>query len=220
MAARSSSTGSSKPSHCSVDVSDEIQQTRYDRLLRRVGGMIGPGSKVGTVVSELFPMIDVENVPGELLALMGTRLGFGGASITAGAGNRGKLQLFNPAGSGKLVTLTTVVLSSNTTQTFRFDTEDAIRGAAVGTAGFRDTRAPAAEVTSAVINFQDDATTIPSAARLAMIADTPFLFTDPNGIVILQPGTGWTVSTETLATSVQATFLWRERVAEQAELSL
>ena len=199
---------------------DEIQQTRYDRLLRRVGNMIGPGSKVGTVVSELFPMIDVENVPGELLTLMGTRLGFGGASITASAGNRAKLQLFNPAGSGKLVTMTTVVLSSNTTQTLRYANESAIRGAAVGTAGFRDTRAPVAEVTSALIAFEDAVTTIPSDSRLAMIADTPFRLTDPNGIVILQPGTGWTVSTETLATSVQVAFFWRERVAEQSELNL
>ncbi len=45
----------------------ELQQNRYDQLIRRVGGIIGPGSKVVEALGELFPVIDVENVPGELL---------------------------------------------------------------------------------------------------------------------------------------------------------
>jgi len=55
----------------------ELQQNRYDQLLRRVGDLKGPGSKVNDVLQELFPTIDVENVPGELLFLMGTHIGLG-----------------------------------------------------------------------------------------------------------------------------------------------
>lgn len=201
-------------------MADEIQQTRYDQLLRRVGSMIGPGSKVGTVVSELFPMLDVERVPGELLFLMGTRLGFGGASLTAGAGVSSKLQLFNPADSGKLVTITKVFLSSNTTQILIFNNEDASRGAAIGPGEFRDTRGSPGEPTSATIFFQLDASVLPSAGRLSVIADQTITLEDENGVVVLQPGTGWTLSALTLATQITVTFFWRERVAEQSELNL
>lgn len=188
--------------------------------MRRVGGMIGPGSKVGTLVSELFPMIDVERVPGELLFLMGTRIGFGGASLTAPAAQFPKLQLFNPDESGKLVTITTIFLSTDTTQILIFNNEIGSRGAAIGPGEFRDTRGTVGEPTSATIFFQNDASVLPSAGRLSMIADETLVLNDENGVVVLQPGTGWTVSALTVATQITVTFFWRERVAEQAELNL
>ena len=50
----------------------EVQQNRWDQLIRRVSGSIGPGSRVSETLSELLPVMDVERVPGELLRLMGT----------------------------------------------------------------------------------------------------------------------------------------------------
>ena len=37
----------------------QLQQSRYDQLLRRVGDLKGPGSKVNDVLHELFPMFDL-----------------------------------------------------------------------------------------------------------------------------------------------------------------
>ena len=84
----------------------ELQQNRYDRLLRRVGGLIGAKSMVNDALGELFPMLEVENVPGELLALLGTQLGWCSASLGPSVGNFNHHQLFNPADSGVVITVT------------------------------------------------------------------------------------------------------------------
>ena len=201
-------------------MTDEIQQTRYDQLMRRVAGIIGPGSKVGTVVSELFPMIDVERVPGELLFLMGTRMGFSAASLTAAAGQTSKLQLFNPDESGKLITVTSMWIGSDATQILTFGLESAARGAAIGPGEFRDTRGSPGEPTSAVVNFELSAPTVTGTARIPVIANESTKIDDENGVAVLQPGTGLTVSPLVQVTRIDVTFFWRERVAEKSELNL
>ena len=188
--------------------------------MRRVAGIIGPGSKVGMVVSELFPMIDVERVPGELLFLMGTRIGFGGASVTAGVGETSKLQLFNPDESGKLVTVTSMWIGSDMTQILTWGIENASRGAAIGPGEFRDSRGAVAEPTSATVFFELSAPTINLTARTSVIANTALKLEDENGLFVLQPGTGVTVAPQTQVTRIDVTFFWRERVAEQSELNL
>jgi len=201
-------------------MSDEIQQNRYDQLVRRVTGIIGPGSKVSEVITELFPMIDVERVPGELLFLMGTRLGFSGASVTAGAGITSKLQLFNEEDSGKLITVTFMWLGTDTTQILTFGVENASRGAAIGPGEFRDTRAPPGEPTTGTVFFELSAPTINLTARVHMIADRTLKISDENGIFVLDPGTGLTVAPQVQQTQITVTYFWRERVAEQSELNL
>ena len=201
-------------------MADEIQQNRYDQLMRRVGGMIGPGSKVSTVISELFPVLDVERVPGELLFLMGTRLGMSAASVTAGAGLSSKLQLFNPAESGKLVTCTSMWIGSDTTQILTFGAESTSRGAAIGPGEFRDTRAPVGEPTTAVVFFELSAPTINLTNRMSVIANEMTKISDENGILVLQPGTGLTVAPQVQVTQITVTYFWRERVAESSELNL
>jgi len=95
-------------------VTNEIQQTRYDRLIRRVAGIIGPGSKVSEVLTELFPVLDVESVPSELLILAGTNTCFGGGQFQAMAGQSPKMGLFNPADSNTILVLTHVYVSTDT----------------------------------------------------------------------------------------------------------
>jgi len=200
-------------------MTDEIQQTRYDRLLRRVGGIIGPGSKVGVALSELFPTIDVEQVPGELLALQGTILGYGAAVIVAGAGVFPKLQLFNPAGSGVLVAVTQMIINSNTGGTFVWTLDNFALTTATTFQRPRDSRFNILVPILAEVRTAADAPLGSIVGRGVLEADVDRTISDRNTIAVLSPGNGLTVAHATAVTSLSVTFLWRERPAEQSELS-
>lgn len=200
----------------------EIQQNRYDQLIRRVGGIVGPGSKVSEALTELFPVIDVERVPGELLVLGGTFLCFGGSLITSIAAQFPEFQLFNPAGSGKIVTLTTLEVSSSATTSVRVNVEPVALGGGIGTEKFRDTRlgtgAPAG-LPSAQVRTASSAATTGSFGTLRMLADTQIAVTDPNGLFVLAPGTGVNFGGAVALSTLRFMLFWRERVAEQSELN-
>jgi len=197
----------------------DLQQSRYDALMRRVGDLKGPGSKVNDVLEELFPVLDVENVPGELLLLMGTILGTGGGQLNAVAVEAGKYQLFNPAGSGKLVTITTVFFAAQTVGRVRWGTTNTAFGAAIGTELSRDTRRQSPQLPVAKVRQLSDAALASATSQSRVLADTPFILTDPNGVAVLAPGTGFEIGTSVLNTGTAGSFQWRERVAEPSELN-
>lgn len=197
----------------------ELQQNRYDQLIRRVGGIIGPGSKVAEALGELFPVIDVENCPGELLRLGGTILGFGGAAATGLAGQRGRVQLFNPIGSGKIVTCTSVILSTINTGTVRgivTGTENTLQ---VNNDRRRDTRDGVASRTTAQIRTDSVAGVVADQILFQMLTNTPYHFLPPDGFAVLAPGTGLLFEHNSLTATITANFFWRERPAEASELS-
>jgi len=202
-------------------VSQDLQTARYDQLLRRVGALIGPGSKVTEVLGELFPMMDVENVPGELLRLMGTRIGMGGTTLAAVAAQIGKIQLFNPVGSGLLTTCTTIVSgtdgSGDITEYFLTATPLLTN---VGNTPQRDTRDGVAVSTVTQVRSDTAAGGIPAHFNFVSVGNTPTTIQDPNGVVVLSPGTGITVAANTANRVLTVGFLWRERVAEPSELNL
>jgi len=195
----------------------ELQQNRYDRLLRRVGGLIGAKSMVNDALGELFPMLDVENVPGELLALQPTTLGWCSTILQPSVGDRNHHQLFNPAGSQVLLAVTTVGIDVNSTQFVRFTTFIAALTTLAGNERRRDTRA--GTTANIVAQNRTDQSVVNGGLdfRIRAITDTQQIITDENGIAILFPGTGLTISTE--ATNVQSlvSFMWRERVFEESE---
>jgi len=200
-------------------VSDEIQQNRYDQLIRRVGGIIGPGSKVAEVITELFPMIDVENVPGELLWLMGTGIAFGGNFIAAVPAELPRGQLFNPEGSGKLVTITTAYASPSASSTVFWGVRNSPIGTGTGNESFRDRRAgdnlrPGAEMRS-------DSSALAQAieGRARVLGGSNLKLEDPNGVAVLPPGWGFELSLGNVNLNLDYSYFWRERVAEQSELN-
>lgn len=198
----------------------EIQQNRYDQLLRRVGGLIGPGAKVSEVLSELFPTIDVENVPGELLILMGTRICFGGGVTIATAGQAGKCQLFNPDDSGMLVTITRVVASTGSASIFRWGRSNVSFANPVGVSTFRDFRNPITNFPVAEVHSQVAVALATATNQVRIAGLVQFLLEPPNGICILPPGSGFELGAATTNTSFNFGFDWRERVAEPSELNL
>ena len=199
----------------------EVQQTRWDRLIRRVSGSIGPGSRVSETISELFPMVDVERVPAELLILGGTGLAFGGGNLPPIVGESPNGQLFNPAGSNQLITVTSIQYAFANPTVVRWGVTNFQRGTVIATQVFRDTRrllpiTPVGQIS------QDAAVALASGTnQTRMFIDESLTLEDPNAIAILAPGTGFEIGEEAGPVGVfNYSFSWRERPAEPSELSL
>ena len=200
-------------------MTSELQQTRYDRLIRRVGGIIGPGSKVSEVLSELFPMIDVERVPGELLALSGTVISIGSLSQAGVVAEFARAQLFNPVDSGKLITLTKVIFSSDTAGIINLGWQAAGITTLATTSSIRDTRFGFTALPVGQMRFASAGFASTADGRIEVIANEPYRLEAENGIAVLGPGSGFEVGADTANRSILATFFWREREAQQSELN-
>ena len=196
----------------------EVQQTRWDRIIRRVSGSIGPGSRVSETLSELFPVIDVEQVPGELLILGGTRIAFGAADSSQGATEFSKIQLFNPAESNIIATITRVIFSIASTGEIRWTLDDVKREDTASSERLRDSRLGITTRATCTIHSEGTVTALPAIGRISIQADTPFVLEDPDGVAVLGPGTGFSIASNVVNVSVEGTFYWRERTAEESEL--
>lgn len=198
----------------------ELQQHRYDALVRRVGDLKGPGSKVAEVLTELFPTFDVENLPGELYLLGGTNICFGGVFLAAVAGQAPTAQLFNPVDSSVLATITSVHVGLGALSNIRWGITIAQRGTVIATQTFRDVRllTPAAPVCQV---SQETAVALASGLNQTRTAgNVNFTLTDPNGVAVLPPGSGFEIGGNTQNQVLACSFYWRERVAEPSELNL
>jgi len=201
-------------------MTSELQQSRYDQLVRRVGGIIGPGSKVSEALSELFPVIDVERVPGELLALGQTQICLGSATLTGDVAEVARVQLFNPVASGKLIAVSSVYVSATATMTFRFATSTIALTDGIGTEVFRDRRLSATSRPSGQIRT-DSTVAFPDAhGQFRLAGNQVVTLEDENTAAVLSPGSGFEVGSTAAATTIFVTFNWRERVALESELLL
>ena len=199
-------------------MASDLQQTRYDQLIRRVGGIIGPGSKVSEALSELFPVIDVENVPAELLALSRTALGQGSTLQNPSAGDNNISQLFNPVGSGILITVTSLIFSSNTLQGIEYATTETPLTTGTGNEIPRDTRSG---VTGGIVGQIREVQQVGSLSPFGQIVVSPnvsVFLENERGLFVLSPGTGLSVGTTTVNTVMRVNYMWRERVALESEL--
>jgi len=197
----------------------ELQQNRYDQILRRVGDLKGAGSKVANALTELFPTIDVELVPGELLLLGGTALAVGSSVITAIAAQRPAIQLFNPAQSSKLLTVTAVYVSSGTGQQVRWSiSTTALLNLIVGSQ-FRDSRLGVGGIPSGQVRDESKAATVVARGQARVLSGDTLILKDDNAVCVLAPGTGLEVGGANVATTLNVAFDWRERVAEPSELN-
>jgi len=197
----------------------ELQQNRYDQLLRRVGGLIGAKSMVNDALTELFPMIDVENLNAELALPAGTRLAFGSISFVASAGDLNHAQLFNPAGSGSVVILERVDIRSSALQDVRYGLATAGLTNFTANQALRDTREGILTQPVAQVRDVQQVGGIAQFGQIIVRGDITFTLREKRGLFVLGPGTGITFATTLANTTGSLTFLWRERVAEQSELN-
>ena len=197
---------------------NQLQTARYDGLIRRVGGLLGGGSKVTESLSELFPMVDVENLPAELLFLAGWRTAFTTKTMNAVGGETSRAQLFNPLGSGLIVVCTDVYIISGTNTIINYTTtgteltDDSFSGVP------RDTRDGLLVTTGAKVAQQQTGNTV-RRGTFIVPTQTPFHHFAKNGLAVLGPGTGWEYGTNADAQALDITFHWRERAALSSELN-
>ena len=197
----------------------EVQQTRWDRIIRRVSGSIGPGSRVSETLSELFPVLDVERVPAELLVLGGTRMAMGRTSAAAVAANVPCAMLRNPGGSGVLITVHQVRFSSTTAQVVTGGpTLNTL--ATAGATAFADTRLSLTNRPTGLVLSEALLVGAPDFFRFNVQQSIDTVWTVPKAIAVLAPGTALAICGSTVNTQFSSAWSWQERSAEESELSL
>lgn len=197
----------------------ELQQNRYDRLLRRVGGLIGPGSMVNDALGELFPMIDVESLNAELAFLADWRLAVASLSHAASVGDQNHVQLFNPADSGVLVVLERVDLQTSADQFFRYVTTATALANFTANQGLRDTRGGVTTTPVAQLRDVQISAGVSREGQIFVRADVNEVLEEKKGLYVLAPGTGVEFVTTVVNLDTTMSFLWRERAAEPSELA-
>lgn len=195
-----------------------IQQNRYDQLLRRVGGLYGPGSKLNEILGELFPVIDVEDVPAELLALGGTRLFLGRTVQAAVAAVFQQSQVFNPVDSGNLLVVTRFAVDSTTAQNVSFGVTTTELAVNTDIVRYQDTRLDPTTPPVALVKTDTSGAVSPIHGRLRLLANVSTIIETPKGQTVLSPGHGFTVTAGLVNTDLGCTFWGYERVAERSEL--
>lgn len=196
----------------------ELQQNRYDKLLRRVSGLIGPGSMVNDVLTELFPMLEVESLNAELGLLSSWRLGFSSTGQGPLAANLNHSQIFNPADSGTIVVLERVDLISVTRQQIEYALATAGLTNLTANHALRDTREGILAQPVAQIRDVQQPGGLPQFGFVEIQPTTTFTLAEKKGLFVLAPGTGVTFATTIVNTTFQVSYMWRERVAEESEL--
>ena len=197
----------------------EIQQGRYDALLRRVADLKGPGSKVNDVLEELFPCFNVEELPAELYRLANIDLCMGGGRADGGIGTSGRGQIFNPAGSGKILTVTQAGWANSNTGFIRWGRRDTPLTGNLSTQIFVDVRHPLGNLPTGQIRNQASVAQANANGQTKILGNTPFTLTNENGIAVLTEGTGFEIGTDLQFETSNFYFYWRERVAEPSEVN-
>lgn len=196
-------------------MTNELQTARYDNLVRRLGGLLGPGSKVTETLGELFPTLECENLPGELMFLGGWTLGMNTVVIAATVGETSRAQVFNPVGSGKIAVVTDCFFSNANAQIDWQINETAFPVLATGIT--RDTHAGMDTGTALAVGPLSTGNTPRAGTFFAPIAG--FHLWMKNGIAVLAPGSGLEFGTNSDNVNLNCTFIWRERIALPSELS-
>lgn len=196
----------------------EILQSRYDQLLRRVADLKGQGSKVSDALTELFPMIDVENVPTELLVLSGTRMTMGFVAETAQGGTFSQAMLRVAGLTGVVATIHALGIFTPTAQSIGIGPSLNTLSTA-GAEAFTDTRVFGAPTVGKVLS-ERLAAAGPTFFQLEANGTDGLIFYPPKGFAVVTPGAAFSVTTLTGATAIDVSFLWSERVAQPSELNL
>jgi len=197
----------------------QLNQNRYDALLRRVGDLKGPGSKVNDALTELFPMIDVENLPAELLLLSGSKLCMATAALGAGGvGFFTNMILSNPVGSGVIARLMSIEIIISA-QTINFSPTANV-SAALGGEAFADTRIIAEGTALKLQGASNLLTAHPARFQKRSLVDLTLTWEPPVAIAVLSPGAGFGFGPNLDNQSMTASLTWIERQAQPSELNL
>jgi len=197
----------------------EIQQNRWDQLIRRTANIVSPGSMVGDALNELFPVLDVETLNAELAFLSGWNLAMASSTLNASVTETNHHQLFNPAGSGQIIVLERVDIRSSALVFVRFLTTATALTDFTSNSLKRDTRAGVTAIPVGQVRDVQQVGGVSLVGVIVVRADVNEVIAEKKGLFTLAPGTGVTFATVSLNVATSINFWWRERVAEPAELN-
>ena len=198
-----------------------LQINRYDRLIRRLGNIVGEGAIVTGVLPDVFPTIDVEDLQTDGWGVAGWRIAFGGAAVAGAAGEKPHIQILNPTGSGVITVVEQVMWSTATTGVLSYNIHDTVLTTLQVGQRWRDRRFPTLNRPVTQVRSQSIVgAPIVSAFTLNIAANDPQIWAPPKGFMVLAPGTGFAMNHGTDATILRAQFYWRERAIEPAEQNI
>ena len=195
-----------------------VQTGTFDNLIRRLFSIKGGGSELSETLGDVFPILDLENLPTELLILRGWVLGMGRISNLSAAATVNSHQLFNPTGSGKLIVLTSLRISPTNAGVFDYGpafsalTDTSVAGAQ------RDLRAGSIKPTNGLLQEEDNGTGSAFGA-VSIAANVSLELTDPNGLMVLLPGTAFRINEAATNKTLRTAWMWRERSFEPSEVN-
>ncbi len=197
----------------------EIQQNRWDQLVRRIANIVGGGSQVNDTLNELFPVINVETRNTELLILSKWRTALGSTTFAALAGNFDLIQLFNPVDSGMFIVPTRVDFSVSLAGGVRYGVASNALADNTANVQFRDTRTGITDLPVGQVRSVQQAGGFAQFSNYVVLALTTATIQNDRGLFTLAPGTGLTFATSGQNRTLDVSFFWKERVAEPAELN-
>ncbi len=195
-----------------------LQINRYDRLVRRLGNVVGERAIVTGVLEDVFPTIDVEDLQTDGWAVAGWRPAMGGGLLTGAAGERPHVQIHNPNGSGVLTVVEDVFISTNANSRIDFNIHDAVLTTLQVSNRWRDRRFPTLNFPVTQVRSQSIVgSPIVSVMSQFVRGNETIIWVPPKGVMVLIPGTGLAFSNVNAATQLSVNFFWRERAIEPAE---
>lgn len=187
--------------------------------MRRVADLKGPGSKVNDVLTELFPVLDVERAPAELALLSGARICMGSAFVGAGgAGNFTTLFLRNNGDSGVIARLFYLSVGAPDGNILLGPSLNSapVVGATANADGRVFGEGPTLQLQGNNNNLVVGATFL----TLITGANAFVQFEPPVAVSVITPGTAFSVGAATANVGVRLNVMWVERPAQPSELNL
>lgn len=198
-----------------------IQINRWDRLVRRLSGIVGEGSIVTGTLPDVFPVLELENLETDSWLDAGWKLCFGFEEIIDALLNV-EIALENLVGSNMLVIVESIEISVSGDTPIEYGTNAAgtvLAGSSNDFSTMRDSRATG---TRRPVTQVSEGTAIPFSpfGRFRMLGGTREILAPPKGFGVLAPGNMFVVRCSTANITTAVTYFWRERLIEPSEDNL
>jgi len=183
-------------------------------------GLVGEGAIVTSVLPDVFPVIDVEDMQTDGWLLGQWKLCVGHDTITDALLSV-EVALENLAGSNMLVVIEQIDLAVSSSSLYLYGVNTAGTvdvGTDNGLRRIRDMRAP---VTASALptTHVTQGTAIPfsTIGRGRLLGNTTLHLKPPKGVAVLPPGSIFVMQNSTTNAATDVTYWWRERPIEPSE---
>ena len=196
-----------------------LQTARLENFIRRWGSIKGPGSVLSETLGDVFPVLDLENLTAENMAVAGWSLWSGSTNVTGGVAQFGAASVINPVGSGAIVVVDALTTHSGTLQAYLMGISNLTLLTSVINTINRDTRINAIFQGNATLGASTNAAGAVGDAAFRCRANIDRVMLIPHGLAVLGPGRQFQVTSQAANTATFYTFYGRVRLAEPSELS-